>query len=385
MALSRRAFIRVAGGAAVFAAAGVGLSPCDRMPAEAISGWNGPPAAETEPRRRALSFALLAPNPHNMQSWIADLSTPGEIALFVDPARLLPETDPQWRQILIGCGCFLETLTLAAAAEGWRADAAVVPDGFDESQAGARPFAVVRFIAAVPADPDGLAAAIVSRRSGKVDYDGRAVPPEAIAALRRVHRADEGALTLTSDPEAVAALRRISTAAMRVEVDTDRTYAETVRVMRIGADEIAAHRDGLSFHGPFFWWAKALGLLSPEAQMDKDSTARGMARALLDDQAASTATFGWLTTTGNTRAQQIGVGRAYVRQNLAATRAGLAFAPWSQALQEFPEMAALRAELRAVVGAAAGDTVQMFFRLGYASPPPPPPTPRRALDAIIAA
>ena len=34
-------------------------------------------------------------------------------------------------------------------------------------------------------------------------------------------------------------------------------------------------------------------------------------------------------------------------------------------------MAALRAELRAVVGAAAGDTVQMFFRLGYAPPPPP--------------
>lgn len=77
MALTRRGFVRILGGGAVFAAAtGVGLSQCDRMPASAIEGWAGPPAGESDPRRRALAFALLAPNPHNRQSWLADLGSP---------------------------------------------------------------------------------------------------------------------------------------------------------------------------------------------------------------------------------------------------------------------------------------------------------------------
>ena len=66
-----------------------------------------------------------------------------------------------------------------------------------------------------------------------------------------------------------------------------------------------------------------------------------------------------------------------------AARAGVAMAPWSQVLQEYSEMAALQRTFKGVAGAAEGETVQMFFRLGYAAPPPP--TPRRPLDAIVRA
>ena len=62
---------------------------------------------------------------------------------------------------------------------------------------------------------------------------------------------------------------------------------------------------------------------------------------------------------------------------------GAALAPWSQVLQEYPEMATLQKEFLDVVGAAPGATVQMFFRLGYAAAPGP--TPRRAVDDIILA
>ncbi|MFT3811275.1 MAG: hypothetical protein QM698_15290 [Micropepsaceae bacterium] len=382
MALSRRAFIRIAGGAAVFAAAGVGLNRCDRMPEAAVAGWQGPPAGETEPRRRALSYALLAPNPHNLQSWIADLSVADEIRLFVDPARLLPATDPFSRQIVVGCGCFLETLVLAAAMEGWKAD--VAPGtGEDAIVAGTAPFATVRFVAGARDDAGGLGPAILKRRSVKTDYDGRALSEAHVASLMAAHGLTSGRVSISSEAGQVVRLREIGMAAMRVEVNLDRTYAESVRVMRIGANEIAAHRDGLSFHGPMFWWAKQFGLMSPEAQMAPESIARNTARALLDTQAASTATFGWVTTPANDRAAQIAAGRAYARLNLAAAWDGVALAPWSQALQEFPEMAAQYAALRAAVGAGPGETVQMFFRLGYAGLPEP--TPRRALDAIIRA
>lgn len=381
--LSRRGFIRLAGGGVVVAAVtGVGLTQCDRMPGEAIAGWQGPPAGETEPRRRALSYALLAPNPHNMQSWVADLSVPDTIQMFVDPTRLLPMTDPFSRQIMVGCGCFLETLVLAAGMEGWAADV-TLGTGEDAIVAGTAPFATVTMRPAARADADGLAGAITARRSAKVDYDGRALSDAHVSALMAAHGLSAGRVGTTSEPGQVTTLREIGKAAMRVEVNLDRTYAESVKVMRFGADEIAQHRDGLSFHGPFFWWAKRLGLVTPEAQMDPTSTSRDIAREILDTQAATTATFGWLITPANDRAAQVAAGRAYVRLNLAAARDGVSLAPWSQALQEFPEMAELYAALRTAVGAAAGETVQMFFRLGYAAPQPP--TPRRALDAIIRA
>ena len=385
MALSRRGFVRVLGGGAVFAAAtGVGLSRCDRMPAEAIEGWAGPPATETDPRRQALAFALLAPNPHNLQSWLADLRTPGEIALHIDTARMLPMTDPPGRQITIGCGCFLETLVLAAAAEGWRTEASLWSDGIDEADLGARPFARLSFSAAPAADPDGLAAQILARRSAKVPFEaGRALESGHASALQAVHGDGDIGLTVTSAPETVARLRDIAMQAFRIEVDTDRTYRESVELMRIGADEIAAHRDGLAMHGPFFWWLKRFGLLSVEEQMRRGSTARDTARSTLDADAASTSTFAWLTTAANTREMQLRAGRAYVRLNLVAARAGAAMAPWSQVLQEYPEMAALQRTFKGVAGAADGETVQMFFRLGYAAPPPP--TPRRPLDAIVRA
>ena len=130
MALSRRNIIRVLGGGAIVAAgAAVAVPRLDAMPAEAIEGWRGPAPEETEPRRRALAWALLAPSPHNLQSWAVDLSRPDTLVLYVDKGRLLPQTDPLSRQILIGHGCFLEILAMAAAADGWRAAIELFPEG----------------------------------------------------------------------------------------------------------------------------------------------------------------------------------------------------------------------------------------------------------------
>ena len=66
--------------------------------------------------------------------------------------------------------------------------------------------------------------------------------------------------------------------------------------------------------------------------------------------------------------------------NLAATGAGLAFQPLSQALQEYPEMAGAFAAIHARL-APAGGTVQMLARTGYADLPQP--SPRWPLETRI--
>src|SRR6185503_11468785 len=100
------------------AAGGLALSQVDPMPEAAIEGWKGPVPNVRDPRVRALSYALLAPNPHNLQPWIADLREPNVITFVLDRTRSLPATDPYSRQITVGCGAFLELLRMAAAEQG---------------------------------------------------------------------------------------------------------------------------------------------------------------------------------------------------------------------------------------------------------------------------
>lgn len=382
MVFSRRKFITVVGGGVVGAAAlGGGLQSCDRMPASAVAAWAGPAAAETDPRRRALSWALLAPNPHNMQPWKVDLSRRGEILLYVDRDRLLPETDPFGRQIVIGHGTFIELLALAAGAEGYVCDIVYLPDGLPANDSlDNRPLARIRLIRdGQAADP--LFRQIPHRRSTKEPYEDRAPEPEHLEALRALHRRQNVTLTLSADPALAARLRTITERAMLIEMETPRTLQESIDRLRVGADAIAASPDGIDLHGPFFWWLAKLGLMTPEKAMTPGTIAYrgGIDYAL--GWARATPAFGWLATPGNDRVSQIEAGRAYVRLNLKATELGLVMHPVSQVLQEYPEMAGLQQEFLRVIDAPPGATVQMLFRLGYAERGSP--SPRRPLDALI--
>ena len=61
------------------------------------------------------------------------------MTLHVDGTRLLPQTDPFSRQITIGHGAFLELLSIAASADGYRVEIAPYPLGTAAGQPVARP------------------------------------------------------------------------------------------------------------------------------------------------------------------------------------------------------------------------------------------------------
>lgn len=82
-----------------------------------------------DPRLNALSFGLLAPNPHNLQPWIIELEGTDAFILHHDASRRLPQTDPFDRQITIGLGCFLEQTRIAASADGYEVALDLYPGG----------------------------------------------------------------------------------------------------------------------------------------------------------------------------------------------------------------------------------------------------------------
>ncbi len=387
MGISRRKFIRVIGIGGVvcgtIAAAGYAAVSVDGMPASAVAAWRGPDPTETDVRIRALSHAILAPNPHNRQPWLVDLSVADEITLYCDRTRLLPHTDPYGRQIMIGHGTFLELLVMAAAAEGYRADVLLFPDGaFPVGEIGDMPVARIRLVRdpSLPADP--LFAHIFDRRSDKEPYDtDRWLSAAHARALSDAYDDPAIPLTVTTDRGLIGRLRGIAGEASRIEMTTPRTHKESIDLMRIGADEIAADPDGIDLQGPMIWWGRKFGMVSREAMLDPDTSAFETGAAMIGEQSATAMGFAWMISADNSRATQIATGRAYVRLNLQATALGVAMHPMSQVLQEYPEMADLQSQFHQTIGVQTGETVQMLIRLGYAVPPGP--SPRRRLDDLI--
>ena len=396
--MDRRNFIRLVGGGVIGVATTGPLVGCSAdYPARSVAAWAGP-TAEADVRRWALGHAILAPNSHNRQPWKVDLGTPDAITLYVDRERLLPETDPWFRQIVVSQGTFLELLVMALRERGIEPTVEVFPEGdFAPREIDDRPVARLGCKAgAPPATRDPLFAQILRRHTAKVDYDTeRPVAAAALQALASVLPADTGFGVRaggTVEPARRAALRQLCWDAARVELLTPRTVMESIRLTRVGPAEISANPDGITLNAPMVRAIDALGLFDRRQPPLEGSSAYKTMMARFEGHSRTAMGFTWLSTAtasnaaaGKTRSAEVAAGRAFVRQQLKATELGLQMHPMSQAPQEFAEMKAHHERLHALtVGKPAADeTVQMLCRIGYCAAQPH--TPRRGLDAIIRA
>ena len=297
--MDRRRFIKTIGGSGlVIAASGFSLTACDQMPESAIAPWSGP-APDLSDREWMLSYAILAPNPHNRQPWLADLSKDNEITLFADPERVLPQTDPFGRQILIGHGTFLELLDIAAREKGYRAEITLFPNGEpagDSLDIGVKPVARIQLEKDVAVSADPLFKEILKRRSNKEPYEELYLKPEdeeIIQSIPLLEGQRSGIATTEAD---VAPLREFARLAVLKEIETPRTLLESVELTRIGAEEITKNPDGIDLHGPLFWWLKRFGLMSQEKAMTPGTLAYQGGIDYAMGWVEGTFNMGWLAT-----------------------------------------------------------------------------------------
>jgi hypothetical protein len=344
-----------------------------------------------------VAYAITAPNPHNLQPWLVDLREPGVVMLYADRARLLPETDPFGRQILIGHGAFLELMVIALAHQGISCQVLLWPQGempADLNSWDNRPIA--RLVMSTEAAPkvDTAAAAslfphILLRRTPKTPFDpSRQITADTLRKLTEGTSTADVSLGATVDAARLTALRELCWQAGRQELLTPRTMMESQRLMRVGPAEILAHRDGIGLNTPWIRGISALGLFDRSQPPVRGSAAYDAGMAIYDQNSRTATGFVWLSTAGNSRREQILAGRVFVRLQLKATELGVGMHPTSQALQEFPEMQRHRDKAhRLMLGreaprSASEPTLQMFCRLGYPERPAPA-TPRRPLEVFM--
>lgn len=335
------------------------------------AGWRNPGAGESDPRRFALAHAILAPNPHNTQPWQVAFDGDAGMTLYCDLERRLPFTDPNDRQITIGCGAFLELYRIAASSLGHAAQITFFPEGEPTPRLDARPLAHVTFAPQVNAAPDPLFQYITARRTNRHVYDVERTPDDALL-LRAVSAVGPflGGVQWTTVAQRVATIRDLVWRGFDREMRTRLAQAETYTWLRFGRDEVARHRDGLAIEGPAIGALKWLGWLDEENLLAPDSFANQSAAKDWRAKAESAPAFMWMTTANDSPATRLQTGIAYARLNLATAALGLSMHPWSQALQEYREMADLYAEAKQVLE-AEDQTVQMLVRVGYAEPQAP--------------
>lgn len=357
----------VGGGTVLAAGAGAGAFVGTRTPHAALAPWELA-GGYGDVRKNALSFALLAPNPHNRQPWVAEMVGGDTVVLTRDLALDLPVTDPFGRQLTIGMGCFLDLMEMAAAEAGFGVETAMFPEGDGDGA----PIARCRFIEGA-GTPDPLFAHVMTRRSHKEAFEPRPVTQAEAAPLAPYTE------VFTDGPKNDR-LRTLAHDAWMMEAHTPAAWQESIDLLRIGKAEINAQPDGIDAGGPMLEALALAGLFTREAASDLNNP--GTQGAIEDTRNAilGAPAFTVSRTSGNMRLDQIEAGRQWLRLNLAATGAGLALRPVSQALQEYPEMADIYRAIHAEF-AAPGETVQMLGLLGYASQTPR--TPRWPLEAKL--
>lgn len=379
MTISRRFFLQTAAGSLAVASNAQGQTVTAGDP---TAPWAAAPAASSyaDPRIRALAWAILAPNPHNRQPWIAELprGDADTVILRCDLDRRLPVTDPFDRQITIGLGAFAELFRMAAAEDGFAATISAFPDGDPRPRLDARPVAVMRLAPGGVADP--LFAHAAARRSAKLPFDmAQKVSVESLAALAATASAPIR-FGATNQPAQVEAIRDLAWRAWGIESQTEGAHLESVNLMRLGRADVAANPDGISIYGPGLDQAVAAGQITRGAMLPGRPGFDIMVnryRPML----ANTNAYVWSSSAGNSRAEAFWAGRDWLRLNLAATGMGLALHPVSQTLQEFPEMAGPYSEAQALLG--QGGVAQMLGRVGYLPGPPPGATPRWPMETRI--
>ncbi len=354
--------------------------------ADAVAGWRGPGAGEADPRRFALAHAILAPNPHNTQPWQVAFDGEDGMTLYCDLERRLPFTDPNDRQITIGCGAFLELYRLAAESLGYAALIDMFPEGAPVGRLDEKPIAHVRLARhqqRVAPPPNPLFGAITARRTNRNVYDIERIPDDTLLLRASAQIAGfMGGVRWTVAPDRVAPLRDLVWRAFEREMQTEGAQRETYRWLRFGRDQVAEHRDGLAIEGAMIGPLKALGMFDEADLINPNSFANQSAASDWRKKAESATGFMWMTTPDDRPDTRLVTGMAYARLNLAMTVLGLAIHPWSQALQEYEEMADLYTEAKRVLDADE-QTVQMLVRVGYAEAVAP--SARRAAADFVRA
>ena len=386
MGIGRRKVLKIAGATVVGAGAALAWRAYDRGVFSAGKGqayepWRSWGAGEPGDPLRLVHAAILAANPHNSQPWLFKVN--GEtIDLFAETKRNIGAIDPYLREMYMGLGCGLENLLIAAAHDGYRATASLMPDPANTAHA-----ARIGLSRAEPVASE-LYDAIPNRHTNRAAYDtNRALAVEQRAQLAALGADLNTKVVWFSTPAERKPIGELIVAATEAIVADEQQSTDSAKWLRWGWDEVQTHRDGLTLDAqalsPMINFAAKV--LPP---MSREAADAGWLKSTRERHVPTAAAFGLIVVPGaSDHAAHIRGGQFWQRLHLKATAMGLAAHPLNQMPERADRERQLGIEPR--FGKALQDLVGdanlqalMPFRIGYPTVAEKP-SPRRDVQSVL--
>ena len=316
-----------------------------------------------------LSAAIAAPSPLNSQPWSVEVFRQDTLDLYIDSTRLLPRIDPLSRQAHISCGAFLENLALAARHIGYRADITLFPGGWPgNGPVTGSPVARVELAGKSGEARDPLFSSILHRRTCREPHTTREVHPDILSALAGSQDQPFVALGYATDVSFRQEAAEYLEQAARYQLADDARLFEILSFVAIASSRNRGRMDGYGFSElglpGFRGWLVRLSL-ALRSEAGKTRYIRDLLVRVTRLQARSAAGYGWITTRGDERHDQVRAGRGCQRVCLMGAAHGLCIQPMTQILEPYEGMEALQERFLSLLGTPGTHTVQVLFRFGY--------------------
>ncbi|MGV8882335.1 MAG: Acg family FMN-binding oxidoreductase [Rhodoglobus sp.] len=343
------------------------------VPAVYLQPWSATYYQQfTDPRMQVVAQAILAPSGHNMQPWTVKLDTsdPHVLYLYADPTRLTPAVDPEARQTLVSQGTFLGYLQVAAKHLGYSASFEFFPNGsYDESDLNHSmselPVARISLATDLPATSDDYGSLFLSD-TNRAPYGDAPLTAPQIEELSALSDSSSATLSILTAKRDLTLLGDWGVEGTLIETEYSAATSESSAVFHSTEQAKNEARAGFAVEGQGTTGLMKYvlqGLITIVPAVNDDAAAAKNAIAMTDAAVAHTPAYALISTTGNTRTEQVGAGILYAQFSLHARTLGLVMQPLSQVLQEYPTMAAPYAAIHAEY-APNGQTIQMLVRIG---------------------
>jgi hypothetical protein len=282
----------------------------------------------------------------------------------------------------MGIGCGLENLLIAAAHDGYRATASLMPDPANDAHAARIGLSRAELVTS------DLYDAIPNRHTNRAAYDtARAVTPEQMAQLAALGADLDARVVWFSTPEERKHVGELIVAATEAIIADEQQSTDSAKWFRWGWDEVQAHRDGLTLD------AQALPPLIDFAAkvlppMSREAADAGWLKSTREQHVPTAAAFGLIAVPGaSDHAAHIRGGQFWQRMHLKASAMGLVAHPLNQMPERADRERQLGIEprfgkaLQELMG-DAGLHALMPFRIGYPTVAAKP-SPRRDLQSVL--
>jgi nitroreductase len=356
------------------------------MVSPSLSGQDEPPTPEAV-YNSVLAYAIRAPSLLNSQPWHVEIAEGQMMRLWIDRERMFPALDPTNRQMLLSHATFLENLDIAASHLGYSTSIDYFPLGWGtDATIHEFPVAQVEYTPSPGREQDPLFSCLNTRQTCRGPFERTPLDKDSLMSISGSFESEFTSFVALTDPETCEKIGDLVGRSLKTALEREERREEWIRMVRFDDRETDLSRDGIGLShmgGGESILSAIRGTRVSREKVNRDPSL--FSNYLLErcsEQVRAVGGYGWISTKGKSRLNQIHAGRALERAWLQATARNIGFQPYHHVLGDYAEMAGIQEELKDLLGVSGSHTLQAFFRLGYAVPGKTL-TPRRSPASFV--